>query len=105
MARARAAPTAGAASGAAEREIAPLLGGYWSFGQYWGMWVILVFEFQRRHSVSDSGIGLDYMILSAVAVVVMLFHQNVARLQGVSGSKRRNRSAAAARLEYLGTAV
>lgn len=84
MARARAAPSDGAASGAANREVAPLLGGYWSFGQYWGAWTILVFEFQRTHGVSDAGIGLDYMILSAVAVAVML--GLAPRLRGLASS-------------------
>ena len=52
--------------------IAPLLAGYWSFGQYWGVWVILVLEFQRLHGVSDSRLGLLYTLLSIVAVGVML---------------------------------
>jgi hypothetical protein len=57
---------------ASRRDIASLLAGYWSFGQYWGVWVILVFEFQRRHQISDSRIGLDYTLLSLTAVGVML---------------------------------
>jgi hypothetical protein len=52
--------------------IMPLLAGYWAFGQYWGAWVILVFEFQRFHGVSDSRLGLLYMMLSLVAVATML---------------------------------
>ena len=52
--------------------IAPLLAGYWSFGQFWGVWVILVLEFQNEHGISDSRLGLLYTLLSAVAVVVML---------------------------------
>lgn len=52
--------------------VASLLAGYWSFGQFWGVWVILVFEFQRAHGVSDAGIGGCYTLLSIVAVVVML---------------------------------
>ena len=35
--------------------IAPLLAGYWSFGQFWGVWVILVFEFQREHGITNAG--------------------------------------------------
>jgi len=50
----------------------PLLAGYWAFGQYWGTWVILVVEFQARHAVSDSRLGLLYAALSVVAVLVML---------------------------------
>ncbi len=52
--------------------IAPLLAGYWSFGQFWGVWVILVLEFQGQHRVSDSHLGLYYMALSTVAVAAML---------------------------------
>jgi predicted MFS family arabinose efflux permease len=53
--------------------IVPLLAGYWSFGQYWGVWVILVFEFQERHGhMSDSRLGVLYTLLSIVAVLVML---------------------------------
>jgi cyanate permease len=52
--------------------IAPLLAGYWAFGQYWGVWVILVLEFQHFHGVSDSRLGILYTLLSIVAVVVML---------------------------------
>ena len=52
--------------------IAPLLAGYWAFGQYWGVWVILVLEFQRFHGVSDSRLGILYTLLSIVAVGVML---------------------------------
>ncbi|MEP7059356.1 MAG: MFS transporter [Actinomycetota bacterium] len=52
--------------------ILPLLAGYWSFGQYWGVWVILVFEFQKAHHISDPHLGLLYTLLSATAVIVML---------------------------------
>jgi MFS family permease len=52
--------------------IAPLLAGYWSFGQFWGVWVILVLEFQREHGISDSHLGVLYTLLSVVAVAAML---------------------------------
>ena len=52
--------------------VAPLLAGYWAFGQYWGVWVILVFEFQGAHHTSDSRLGILYTLLSLVAVAVML---------------------------------
>src|SRR5262245_26739220 len=55
------------------RDILPLLAGYWSFGQFWGVWVILVFEFQRDRAISDAGLGLDYTLISITAVAVMLF--------------------------------
>jgi MFS family permease len=55
------------------RDILPLLAGYWSFGQFWGVWVILVFEVQRDRAISDTGLGLAYTLISITAVVVMLF--------------------------------
>jgi hypothetical protein len=55
------------------QDILPLLAGYWSFGQFWGVWVILVFEFQRDRAISDAGLGLDYTLISITAVAVMLF--------------------------------
>jgi predicted MFS family arabinose efflux permease len=54
------------------RSVRPLLGGYWAFGQYWGVWVILVFEVQRLHGLSDSRLGLLYTLLSLTAIMVML---------------------------------
>jgi predicted MFS family arabinose efflux permease len=59
-------------SASSRTPILPLLAGYWSFGQYWGVWVILVFEFQKAHGISDPGLGLLYTLLSATAVVIML---------------------------------
>jgi MFS family permease len=50
----------------------PLLAGYWSFGQFWGFWVILVLEFQRRHGLSDSRLGLLYSLLSLAAIATMI---------------------------------
>jgi MFS family permease len=55
------------------RAILPLLAGYWSFGQFWGVWVILVFEFQRDRGISDARLGIDYTVISLTAVAVMLF--------------------------------
>lgn len=50
----------------------PLLAGYWSFGQFWGVWVILVLEYQRQHALSDSRLGLMYSLLSLAAIGTML---------------------------------
>jgi MFS family permease len=60
----------------------PLLAGYWSFGQFWGVWVILVLEFQRDHRLSDGRLGLLYSILSLSAIATML--AAAPRLQGLS---------------------
>ncbi len=57
---------------AARRATLPLLIGYLAFGQYWGVWVILVFDFQRFHEVTSSRLGALYMMLSLTAVAVML---------------------------------
>jgi MFS family permease len=54
------------------REVAPLLAGYWAFGQYWGMWAILVAEFLVHQRISESRIGVDYTVLAVTSVVVML---------------------------------
>ena len=47
------------------RRILPLLAGYWAFGQFWGVWVILVLEYQREHGLTDSGLAALY--IAAVA--------------------------------------
>ena len=57
---------------AARRAMLPLLAGYLAFGQYWGVWVILVFDFQRYHGLSESRLGGLYTMLSLTAVAVML---------------------------------
>jgi hypothetical protein len=55
------------------RRTPALLAGYWSFGQYWGVWVILVAELNRDHGLSYGREGLLLALLSIVAVVVMAF--------------------------------
>lgn len=58
--------------GSARRATPPLLAGYLAFGQFWGVWVILVLEFQRFHGLTESRLGLLYTMLSLTAVAVML---------------------------------
>jgi predicted MFS family arabinose efflux permease len=65
-------------------DILPLLAGYWSFGQFWGVWVILVFELQADRDISDTRLGIDYTIISIAAVAVMLLL--APRLQGLPAS-------------------
>ena len=60
----------------------PLLAGYWSFGQFWGVWVILVLEFQLQHGLTDSRLGLLYSLLSVAAIATML--AGAPRLQRLS---------------------
>jgi hypothetical protein len=54
------------------RRVLPLLAGYWSFGQFWGVWVILVFEFQRHRVLTQGRLGLLYTALSVFAIATML---------------------------------
>jgi hypothetical protein len=55
------------------RRIPALLAGYWSFGQYWGVWVILVAELNRDHGLTYGREGMLLALLSIVAVVTMAF--------------------------------
>lgn len=64
-------PDAGAPDPGASRRVAPLLSGYWAFGQYWGVWVILVAKLNEAHGLSYGDIGLGLTLLSIVAIVVM----------------------------------
>lgn len=59
----------------------PLLAGYWSFGQFWGFWVILVLEFQRDHGLSEGRLGLLYSFATVVAIATMVV--GAPRLQGL----------------------
>ena len=54
------------------RRTLPLLAGYWSFGQFWGFWVILVYEFQRAHGLTDARLGVLYSLGSISGIVSML---------------------------------
>jgi predicted MFS family arabinose efflux permease len=55
------------------RRIPALLSGYWAFGQYWGLWVILVVRIQEVHGLSYGSMGLLLAALSLVAIVIMAF--------------------------------
>ena len=55
------------------RRIPPLLTGYWAFGQYWGIWVILVVRIQDARQLSYGEMGLLLALLSIVAMLVMTF--------------------------------
>ncbi|HEY6567133.1 MAG TPA: MFS transporter [Actinomycetota bacterium] len=66
-------------------DVLPLLLGYWAFGQFWGVWVILVSYFQAYHHITDSRIGILYTLLATVAVLVMAFV--APRLQGLKISQ------------------
>ena len=55
------------------RRIPVLLTGYWAFGQYWGIWVILVVQVQAFHHLSFGAMGMLLALLSLVAILVMAF--------------------------------
>ena len=83
--------------------IFPLLAGYWSFGQFWGVWVILVFEYQRQHALTDSRLGLMYSVLSLAAIGTML--AGAPRLQRLSLRTSVPASLACLALGSIGLAV
>lgn len=55
------------------RRIPVLLTGYWAFGQYWGIWVILVGRIQETHGLTFGQMGLLLALLSTVAILAMAF--------------------------------
>jgi len=64
-------PPAGPPDPDAGRRIPALLAGYWAFGQFWGVWVILVSSINAHHGLSYEDNGALLMVLSIVAVAVM----------------------------------
>src|SRR5262245_34208234 len=66
-------PIPAATPEAERRRIPALLTGYWAFGQYWGLWVILVVRIQSDHGLSFGRMGLLLALLSLVAIIVMAF--------------------------------
>jgi hypothetical protein len=66
-------PSPGQGSAEERRRVPALLTGYWAFGQYWGIWVILVVKIQATRDLSFGEMGLLLALLSAVAMLVMTF--------------------------------
>lgn len=64
-------PAEGAPSTLRRRAL-PLLVAYWSFGQFWGVYAILLLEFQARHALSDAALGVQLSLLSIAAILTML---------------------------------
>ena len=60
-------------SDAERRRVPALLTGYLAFGQYWGIWVILVVELKSDKNLGYGEMGLLLALLSAVAMAVMTF--------------------------------
>ena len=65
--------TDGEGVAAAARRIPALLAGYWAFGQFWGVWVIVIATLNDRHGLTYSENGRMLTVLSLTAVVVMAF--------------------------------
>jgi len=55
----------------ARRRIPALLGAYWAFGQFWGIWVITITSFNQHRGIDDAAYGGLLTLLSISAVVVM----------------------------------
>lgn len=64
---------AGEADPNAARRIPALLAGYWAFGQFWGVWVIVIAGVNREHGLTYSQNGRLLTVMSATAVAVMAF--------------------------------
>lgn len=54
------------------RAVVPLLAAYWTFGQYWGAWVVIQVDFLRAHGINEGGLGLLLMALSVVSIATMV---------------------------------
>lgn len=55
----------------APRRIPALLAGYWAFGQFWGVWVIVIAGLNAEHGLTYSENGRLLTLLSITAVAVM----------------------------------
>ncbi len=53
------------------RSLAPLLAGYWTFGQYWGVWVVVFADYLRAHHLSEGEAGFQFAALSIVSIATM----------------------------------
>src|SRR3954468_18017549 len=61
--------------------IPPLLTAYWTFGQYWGVWVVVFPEYLRFNGISEGEAGWQFGMMAAVSIVVMTLL--APRLQGL----------------------
>jgi hypothetical protein len=55
------------------RGIGPLLATYWTFGGFWGVWAVIFADFLRQHGLSPGELSLQFVGLSATAILVMTF--------------------------------
>jgi MFS family permease len=59
------------APGEPRTSVAPLLASYLTFGQYWGVWVVIVTDFLAFHHVTEGALGVDLAALAIVSIVSM----------------------------------
>jgi hypothetical protein len=64
-------PEAGPPDPREARRIPALLAGYWAFGQYWGVWVIVIARLNAHHDLTYEQNGVQLMVLSIAAVLIM----------------------------------
>jgi MFS family permease len=67
------APSGGGDVASAARRTPALLAGYWAFGQFWGVWVIVIAGLNEQRDLTYSQNGQLLTALSLTAVVVMAF--------------------------------
>ncbi|MDP9241761.1 MAG: hypothetical protein M3O84_01135, partial [Actinomycetota bacterium] len=65
----------------ARRAVPPLLAAYWTFGQFWGVWVVIFAEFLRANGLTPGAVGVQFALMAGVAIVVMTLL--APRLQGL----------------------
>jgi fucose permease len=58
-----------------------LLAGYLTFGQYWGVWVVVFADYLAFHGFTEGEAGVQMSILAVVSIVTMVFGSP--RLQAV----------------------
>jgi fucose permease len=63
------------------RSVAPLLAGYLTFGQYWGVWVVVFADYLAFHGFTEGEAGVQMSILAVVSIATMVFGSP--RLQAV----------------------
>jgi hypothetical protein len=61
--------------------VPPLLAAYWTFGQYWGVWVVVFAEYLRANRLSPGEAGIQFGAMAAVSILVMTLV--APRLQGL----------------------
>lgn len=88
------------------RSVLPLLVGYWTFGQFWGAWVVVFSDFLRHHDMTAGRIGVLFSFLTVVSIATMTLVAPRLRsrsLRGVIAVALTTMGAGAVLLAELGT--